>query len=119
MFYKLRQMAASVGGEFETVDAEKAAQMAEKPETFILDVRTPGEYADGHLKNSLLIPHTEVQANASKLPADKEKPILCYCAAGVRSAKACKVLNGLGYKKVFNLDGGINAWLEAGKPVAR
>ena len=119
MFHKIRQIAASVGEEFETVGADKAAEMAAKPEVFVLDARTPGEYADGHLKNSVLIPHTEVQAKASELPADKEKPILCYCAAGVRSAKACKVLTGLGYKKVFNLDGGINAWIEAGKPVVQ
>lgn len=119
MFEKIRQMAASVGGEFATIGADQAAEMAQKPEVFILDARTPDEYADGHLKNAVLIPHTEVHSRASELPADKEKQILCYCAAGVRSAKACKVLTGLGYKKVFNLDGGINAWTEAGKPVVQ
>ena len=119
MFEKVRQMAASIGGEFKTIGADEAAELAQKPEVFVLDARTPGEYADGHLMNAVLIPHTEVQARASDLPADKDKPILCYCAAGVRSAKACKVLTALGYKKVFNLDGGINAWIDAGKPVVQ
>ena len=117
MLNKIRQFAASVEGVFETVDTSRASELA--GQAFVLDARTPEEYADGHLKGAVLIPHTEVEARTAKLPGDKEKPILVYCAAGARSAHACQTLTRLGYKKVYNLDGGIIAWQDAGQPVVQ
>lgn len=102
---------------FETIDVEQGAELAKRPEVFVLDARTPGEYDEGHLENATLIPHVDVQTRANELPADKSKPILVYCRSGKRSVAACQVLAGLGYKKLYNLDGGIMAWLDAGKPV--
>src|SRR5579863_6559790 len=102
---------------FESIDVEKAAELAARPGMFVLDARTMEEFSDGHLKNAVLIPHTDVQAKADQLPKDKEMPLLVYCRSGKRSAMACQTLAGLGYKKLYNLDGGILAWQDAGKPV--
>lgn len=93
-----------------SVDVEEASRMADNKETFILDVRTPAEYADGHLANSVLVPLQEIERRANDLPADKNRPILVYCRSGNRSGRAQQFLRENGYANVFNLKGGILAW---------
>ncbi len=93
-----------------SVGAEEAARMAEKKETFILDVRTPEEYAGGHLAGSVLIPLQEIDQRTADLPADKDRPILVYCRSGNRSGRAQQFLQKQGYSKVFNLKGGVLSW---------
>jgi rhodanese-related sulfurtransferase len=84
----------------------------------LLDVRTPEEYQEEHLKNAKLAnindDETFEKATAS---LDKEKPVYVYCHSGRRSERAANILKKKGFKQVVNLDGGIEAWKEAGKPV--
>lgn len=86
------------------------------PEAWILDVRTPAEYAEGHIPNSTLIPYTEIEQRAAELPADKAAPIFVYCRSGSRSAIASQTLADLGYTNVVNMDGGFPDWARAGYP---
>lgn len=74
----------------------------------ILDVRQPKEYEQGHLPGALLMPVKEVTSRVAEL--DPEKPLLVYCAAGVRSKAACQLLLAQGFKDVYNMSGGIGAW---------
>ena len=69
----------------------------------LLDVRTPGEWQKGKISNATCIDfmNESFQSQAAKL--DKNNPIFVYCAGGVRSAKASKQLEALGFKKVYNL----------------
>lgn len=99
------------------VDVVKAAELAQDPKTFILDVRTDEEYRQGHLAKSVLIPWDNLEANAARLPKDKNGNILVYCRSGKRSEKAAFILSKLGYANVHTLDGGIVAWEDAGKEV--
>ncbi len=82
----------------------------------VLDVRTPQEYAKGHLPNATTINFfdTDFKEKVNKL--DKTKPVYVYCAVGGRSAKATKILQESGFKKVYNLLGGFNGWSAAGLP---
>ncbi len=83
----------------------------------VLDVRTPGEYQTGHLKNALLADWMSQEEFAKKVGSlDKSKPVYTYCQIGGRSSKAATLLKEKGYT-VYNLDGGIAAWKQAGKPV--
>ena len=82
----------------------------------VLDVRRPEEIASGHIANSQSIVYDEVFDQ--KLATLENKPIFIYCASGKRSAKAAKILRGKGYKNVYELDGGFNAWKESGLPVS-
>ena len=66
----------------------------------ILDVRTPQEYAAGHLKTSVNIPADEVQKRLPEI--GKNKPIVACCASGMRSGVACRVLRACGYTEVYN-----------------
>ncbi|MEX0288838.1 MAG: rhodanese-like domain-containing protein [Flavobacteriaceae bacterium] len=79
----------------------------------LIDVRTPGEYAKGHMDNALNINWFDANFTDRFKDFDKEKPIYLYCQKGGRSAKAAKVLDSLGYE-VVNLSGGYGALITAG-----
>jgi rhodanese-related sulfurtransferase len=85
----------------------------------ILDVRTPEEFAKGHIQGAVLLDFksADFASGLGKLP--KNKLYLTYCAVGGRSAKACEQMRELGFLRVGNLEGGIKAWQEAGKPVVK
>lgn len=82
----------------------------------LIDVRTPEEYNAGHIPNAININFNDpaFQSNIQKL--DKQKPILLYCAAGGRSARALKIVNDLKFKEVYELSVGFNGWSQSGKP---
>ena len=85
----------------------------------LVDVRTPAEYQEAHLKGAINIDvkDSTFKENALKqLP--KEKTIMVYCRTGHRSAMAARMLTAEGYM-VFNLEGGITAWKEAGKETVK
>lgn len=67
----------------------------------ILDVRSKGEYASGHIKNSINIPVDQLSNNLSKFK-DKDAPIITCCASGMRSASAKGILKSNGYTNVHN-----------------
>ncbi len=72
-----------------------------KQGAIILDVRSKGEFAGGHIKNSINIPVEQLNNNLSKLK-DKNKCIVCCCASGMRSGTAKRILESQGYQAVFN-----------------
>jgi len=98
---------------------EAAKLLAEKKEVFVLDVRTPEEFNEGHLKGAvnLNIQSKTFKEDVAKL--DKSKTYLVNCAAGGRSTRACTAMDGLGFTNAFNLQGGFNAWSAAGQLVVK
>jgi len=84
----------------------------------LLDVRTAGEYQSGHLKNALQADWNNRDQFVDRIKyLDKTKPILVYCASGVRSGNAAQYLTSAGFSNVQNLKGGLNAWKLEGKTV--
>lgn len=84
----------------------------------LLDVRTAGEFQSGHLKNSLQADWLDKAQFAERIKyLDKSKPLLVYCASGIRSAAAAKYLQSNGFKEVQNLKGGLTAWKLEGKTI--
>ena len=81
----------------------------------LLDVRTPEEYAEGHIKGAVLIPVQQLQQRISEVPKDKQ--VYVYCRSGVRSVRAAKMLVNAGFTRIENVQGGFMAWKEAGYPV--
>jgi rhodanese-related sulfurtransferase len=96
---------------------EAASAIKEKKDLQLIDVRTPSEYADGHLAKAKLIPLQELESRLGEI--DKTKPILLYCRSGHRSGNALKLLVGKGYAQAKHMEGGINAWQVAGLPVTK
>lgn len=66
----------------------------------IVDVRTRGEYASGHVKGSVNIPLNELSSSVAKIK--KNTPVITCCASGMRSASAKSTLSSLGFKEVYN-----------------
>ena len=83
-------------------------EMKQGKRIVFLDVREPYEYDIVHLKNSKLIPLGELRNRISEL--NSEDDIVAYCHSGARSAMATDFLRSMGYKKVRNLEGGVEAW---------
>ena len=83
----------------------------------LLDVRTPGEYAEGHIEGALNIDvHSDDFRRMAEKELSKDSTVLVYCRSGRRSMDAAEILVLLGYK-VVNLKGGIIEWKEDGLPV--
>ncbi len=91
----------------------------ESKEAILIDVRTPDEYAQGHLANALSIDiyATDFKSRVSKL--DKTKPVFVYCKAGSRSGSAVDIMEDLGFKEIYDLSGGIISWQKANKPIVK
>ncbi|WP_020532088.1 rhodanese-like domain-containing protein [Flexithrix dorotheae] len=97
--------------------AEYELKIQELPNAYLIDVRTPPEVAGGTIGDAVNIDFlgSDFKPEVEKL--DKSKPVLVYCAVGGRSWKAAQLLNQLGFKEVYDLDGGIKGWQQAGKPL--
>ncbi|NCT17390.1 MAG: rhodanese-like domain-containing protein [Flavobacteriaceae bacterium CG_4_8_14_3_um_filter_34_10] len=77
----------------------------------LVDVRTPQEYAKGHIEGSINIDFFETEVFNKKFETlDKEKPVYIYCHSGGRSNKAAKLLLKMGFTKIFDLKGGYASW---------
>jgi rhodanese-related sulfurtransferase len=82
---------------------------------FFLDVRTPEEWAQAHLQNSILIPLADLSGRLSELPRDRN--IVVVCATGSRSRQAQTVLQKAGFAHAASMKGGLTAWEAAGYPL--
>jgi rhodanese-related sulfurtransferase len=104
------------------VTPEEARTLVEwPPGVLVVDVRTAEEYAAGHLPGARRVQLDEIEAaiDAGEFPATPDAPLLVYCRAGSRSAQAAGLLSERGFKRVYDLEGGITAWGAAGQPVLR
>ena len=93
----------------ETVEKEtfKALMQNDYP---LIDVRTPQEYDEGHIDKASNIDFNAPDFNDQISKLDMDQPLLIYCAAGGRSAKAAAIMESLGFKKVYELKGGYRNW---------
>ena len=95
---------------FQSISAADAKKMMESGQDIkILDVRTKDEYAEGHIKDAVLLPVAEVELEAEDVLEDKGQAVLVYCRSGVKSRIASQLLVDLGYTDVYEF-GGILNW---------
>ena len=95
---------------YEQITPAEAKEIMESEEGYvILDVRTPKEFAEGHIEGAILIPDYEIVEKAEKVLTNKDQLILVYCRSGRRSKKAANELAALGYTNIKEF-GGINDW---------
>lgn len=94
---------------YQKITAEEAKKIIDSENVIILDVRTQEEYNEGHIKDAILLPDTEITNKAYEVLKDKDAKILVYCRSGRRSAQASKKLINMGYTNVYDF-GGIIDW---------
>jgi len=104
------KVSSTTMAKYEKITPEQAKKLMESEKNIIiLDVRTPEEYTQRRIKNSVLIPDYELEAAAPQKLADKNQLILVYCRSGRRSEASAKLLVGMGYTNVKDF-GGIIDW---------
>ncbi len=91
----------------------------DNPDFAIIDVRTPAEYAEGHLENAVNIDFRADDFEDRVDELDKDKTYVIYCRSGFRSAGARDAMKELGFSEVYNVLGGITGWTAAGFPVVK
>lgn len=102
-----------------TVQEARKLQIAGVP---VIDVREADEYAEGHVVGAPLIPHKDVFARAGEVEqvaGGKEDPVMFICKKGQRSAVAAEFAAAAGFTKLYNIEGGTDAWIEAGLPTEK
>jgi thioredoxin 1 len=93
-----------------------AEKMNELPAAPVIDVRTPDEFANGHLKNAKNIDWNGTYFENGIARLEKDEPVFVYCLSGGRSHAAAEKMRGMGFKQVYELDGGIMKWRAANLP---
>ncbi len=109
---------AQTGSIKETIPVEQfEKKLAQTPGAQLVDVRTPGEYSNGHLNGAVNMnvngDNYEQQFNT----LDKSKPVFVYCKSGGRSGNAANIMQDMGFKEIYNMEGGIMRWEGSGKSV--
>jgi rhodanese-related sulfurtransferase len=110
------ESAAGVPAQIEAIaPATYQSQFVESSQAHLLvDVRTPEEFASGHIPGAVNIPLQELEGRLAEVPTDS--PVVVYCRSGNRSAQAADLLQEAGYTQIYDL-GGIAAWQAQGLPV--
>jgi len=105
-------LSAQNGANTGIITLDKTAFKAKltKKHVQLVDVRTPAEFTLGHIDGAANLNVNDAQFKDLAAKLDKRKPVAVYCKAGSRSAKAAGILAEMGFKTIYNLDGGYTAW---------
>ena len=106
---------------FKRIDVQEASRMQSEGAALI-DCREADEYADGHAAGAPLIPHMSVfqrAAEVEQIAGGKDQPLMFICKSGGRSAVASEFAAAAGFTDLYNVEGGTDAWIEAGLPTER
>jgi rhodanese-related sulfurtransferase len=100
-----------------SVTPAQAVMLINRQHAVLVDVRDAAEHAAMRIASAQLIPLGELAGRVQDLNKYKSRPVVLLCASGSRSLKGVEILSKAGFEQVFNLDGGIKAWKDAGLPV--
>lgn len=100
---------AGTAAPYKKISAQEAMNLMQSGQTLTIDdVRTPAEFAAGHIQGSLNVPNETIGSSAPSALPDLDATILVYCRSGARSAQAAKKLLAIGYTNVLDFGGIIN-----------
>ncbi len=87
--------------------------------TVVLDVRSPEEFAEGHIKGAINISHEQINANLKKIIAFKDQTVVVHCRSGRRAISAENDLRAAGFSDLRHLEGDMKAWQAADLPLVK
>ena len=104
-----------------TITSDQLVERIEKQDKdiVILDVRTPDEFAAGHVPGARNIPHDQLPTRIAELAGAKDKEVVVYCRSGKRAAIAQDTLAKHGFERITHLEGDILKWQEEKRPIAK
>jgi rhodanese-related sulfurtransferase len=113
-FYEMRLRMQSLGA----LSSPEAVRLMNQG-ALVLDLRSKELYDAGHIGEARNVQSADLASQADTLKKWREKNVITYCDSGVNGAAAARTLNKLGFTKVFNLQGGLNAWIKDNMPVVK
>lgn len=109
--------ACSGGSGYKTESVDVFAKTIADPAVVVIDVRTPEEFATGHIANAVNMNVESPEFDTQVSNVAKSASVAVYCHSGRRSAIAADKMMKAGFTNIHNLDGGISAWIAAGQLV--
>ena len=97
----------------------QAVLMINREKANVVDVRSAEEFAAGHLIGARHVAMENISADLAQTVTDKKRPLILVCASGMRSQKAQRIAQQLGYENVHSLGGGLKIWQEANLPLEK
>lgn len=101
------------------IAATQAVMLMSRSKPLILDVRDAAEFATGHIQGAKNIPIAELAGRIKEIEKFKDKPVLVHCQKGMRAKGACSILKAQQFSQLNNLQGGLDAWVEAKLPLIK
>jgi rhodanese-related sulfurtransferase len=114
LVYELRERVQA----FAALSATQAVRLMNQG-ALVIDLRSKELYDAGHIVDARNVPAAELQSQADALKKWRDKNVITYCDSGTNGAGAARSLVKLGFTKVFNLQGGLNAWVKENMPLAK
>lgn len=111
------QQTQDTGSVFAVISPSDFSQKLTQKPGILLDVRTPGEHKKGFIEGARLLDIFSDNFDTELAKLDRNTIYYVYCASGGRSAECVEKMQAMGFKTVFDLDGGMGAWRNAGLPV--
>ena len=106
-------------GEADSISPKQASVMYAEQKAVIIDVREDSEWNEQHIPGAIHIPLAQLSGRLPELKQYKDSAVITQCRTGGRSAQALDVLKSAGFTQVYNMDGGIKAWDNAGLKTER
>ena len=123
LFFSLTLSASGKPRIVRKVTPEEASELIRErgtdPDFIILDVRTPDEYAKGHLDSAVNMDYYEDSFRKEIEELDRKKSYLLYCHSGNRSGKTLDLMRELDFREVYDIRGGIRAWRQKDLPLVK
>jgi rhodanese-related sulfurtransferase len=113
-FYELRERMQA----FAALSAMQAVRLMNQG-ALVIDLRAKESYDAGHIGDARNVPIAELESRADGLKKWRDKNVITYCDSGTSGASGARALMKLGFTKVFNLHGGLNAWVKDNLPLAK
>jgi rhodanese-related sulfurtransferase len=105
--------------QLKTITSDQLTRLVNQQNALLVDTRSPEQFQAGHIVNAVNIPTKELDQASKKLPKGKKRPVVVYCQSGRTSMKTCQQLEKQGFEQIFNLKGGITAWVNDKLPLSR
>jgi rhodanese-related sulfurtransferase len=114
IIYELRARIQSFAG----LSAMQAVRLMNQG-ALVLDLRGKESFDAGHIGDARSVPAADLESQAESLKKWRDKTVITYCDSGISGAAAARTLAKLGFTKVFNLEGGLNAWSKDNLPLVK
>ncbi|HLW24242.1 MAG TPA: rhodanese-like domain-containing protein [Steroidobacteraceae bacterium] len=114
LLYEVRARAQS----FAALSTAQAVRLMNQG-ALVIDLRERSAFEAGHIGDARSVPAAQLESEAQSLKKWKAKPVIAYDEGGLKGAAAVRTLKGLGFTEVFNLEGGLNAWVKENLPLSK